>query len=94
MSELACITATVHGQVQGVFYRAFTSRVAKSLGLKGYARNLPRLNAVEIYVEGEKGKLEELIRQLEIGPPEALVDRVEVKWAQFTGQFSQFEVRY
>jgi acylphosphatase len=49
---------------------------------------------VEIYAEGEKGKLEELVRQLEIGPPEALVDRVEVEWAQFTGQFSQFEVRY
>lgn len=94
MPELACITATVHGKVQGVFYRAFTSRVAKSLGLKGYTRNLPRCNAVEIYAEGEREKLEELIRQLEIGPPEALIDRVDVKWAQFTGQFSQFEVRY
>ncbi|MBM3166076.1 MAG: acylphosphatase [Chloroflexi bacterium] len=94
MPELACITATVYGKVQGVFYRAFTSRVAKSLSLKGYARNLPRFNAVEIHAEGEKEKLEEFIRQLEIGPPEALVDKIEVKWAQFTGQFSQFEVRY
>ncbi|MBM3149369.1 MAG: acylphosphatase [Chloroflexi bacterium] len=94
MPELACVTATVYGKVQGVFYRAFTSRVAKSLSLKGYARNLSRFNAVEIYAEGEKEKLEEFIRQLEIGPPEALVDKIDIKWAQFTGQFSQFEVRY
>jgi len=94
MSSLACVTATAYGKVQGVYYRAFTSRVAKSLGLRGYARNLPRLDAVEVVVEGEKEKLEELVKQLESGPPEALVDRVEVKWSHFTGQLSNFEVRY
>lgn len=94
MSELAYVTATIYGQVQGVFYRAFTSRVAKSLGLRGYARNLPRSGAVEIHAEGEKEKLEELIRQLEVGPPEALVEKIEVNWSQFTGQFVNFEVRY
>lgn len=94
MPELAYVTATVHGQVQGVFYRAFTSRLAKALGLRGYARNLPRLGAVEIHAEGEKEKLEELIRQLEVGPPEALVEKIDVNWSAFTGQFSNFEVRY
>ena len=94
MPELACVTAIIHGKVQGVFYRAFTSRIAKSLGLRGYARNLPRFDALEICAEGDKEKLEELIRQLEIGPPEALVDRIEVKWSPFTGQFSHFDVRY
>ena len=59
MSELACLSVTIHGQVQGVFYRAFTSRIAKSLGLRGYVRNLPRLDVVEVHVEGEKEKLEE-----------------------------------
>ncbi len=94
MSSLACVTATVYGKVQGVYYRAFTSRIAKSLGVRGYARNLPRLDAVEVIAEGEKEKLEELVKQLEVGPPEALVDRIEVKWSQFTGQFPNFEVRY
>lgn len=94
MSELAYLTATVYGHVQGVYYRAFTSQVAKSLGLRGYARNLPKMNAVEIHAEGDREKLEELIRQLEIGPPEAVVDHIDVKWSQFSGQFSNFEVRY
>jgi len=94
MNELACATVTVHGKVQGVFFRAFTSRIAKSLGLRGYTRNVPRSNAVEICAEGEKQKLEELIKQLEIGPPEALVERIETTWMPFTGHFPNFEVRY
>ena len=94
MSALAYVTATVYGKVQGVYYRAFTSRIAKSLSVRGYARNLPRFDAIEIVAEGEKEKLEELVKQIEVGPPESLVDRVEVKWSEFTGEFSKFEVRY
>lgn len=94
MSALACVTATVYGKVQGVYYRAFTSRIAKSLGVRGYTRNLPRLDAVEVVAEGEKEKLEELVKQIEVGPPESLVDRIEVKWSQYTGELPNFEVRY
>ena len=94
MSELAHMTATVTGHVQGVFYRAFTSRVAKSLGLRGYVRNMPpQTQSVEVVAEGEKSKLEDLLRQLEGGPPESLVDKVEVKWSNFTGEFVNFETR-
>lgn len=94
MPELAYLTAIVYGHVQGVYYRAFTSRVAKSLGLRGYVRNLSKENAVEIHAEGDKEKLEELLRQLEIGPPESLVEKIDVTWSSFTGQFSNFEVRF
>ena len=94
MAELAHVTALVSGQVQGVFYRAFTTRVEKSLGLRGYVRNLPpQTHSVEVVAEGEKSKLEELVRQLEGGPPESLVDKVDVKWADFTGEHVTFEVR-
>ena len=93
MSELAYVTATVYGHVKGVYYRAFTSRLAKSLGLRGYVRNLSQMNGVEVNAEGPKEKLEELIRQLEVGPPESLVDHMDVKWSAFTGQFSNFEIR-
>lgn len=94
MSELSHMSATVTGQVQGVFYRAFTSRIAKSLGLRGYVRNLPpQTHAVEVVAEGEKSKLEELARQLEGGPPESLVDNVDVKWSDFTGEYVNFEIR-
>jgi acylphosphatase len=93
MSELAYLTVKVYGHVKGVYYRAFTSRLAKSLGLRGFVRNLPELSAVEINAEGPKEKLEELVRQLEVGPPESLVEHMDVEWSEFTGQFSKFEVR-
>ena len=94
MPELAYLTATVYGHVKGVYYRAFTSQLAKSLRLRGFVRNLPQMSAVQIHVEGPKDKLEELLRHLEIGPPEAVVDHIDAEWSAFTGQFSNFEVRY
>ena len=94
MPELAYLTATVHGHVKGVYYRAFTSRLAKSLGLRGYVRNLPQESAVQIHAEGPKDKLEALVSQLEVGPPESVVDHIDIDWSAFTGQFSKFEVRY
>ena len=93
MSELAYLEVKVYGHVKGVYYRAFTSRLAKSLGLRGFVRNLPELSAVEVIAEGSKEKLEELIRQLEVGPPESLVEHMDVEWSAFTGQFSKFEIR-
>jgi len=94
MPELAYLTATVYGHVKGVYYRAFTSRLAKSLGLRGYVRNLPQMNGVEIHAEGQREKLEELIRHIEVGPPESLVEHIDIKWSAFTGQFSNFEIRH
>jgi acylphosphatase len=55
---------------------------------------MPEMNAVQIHVEGPKEKLEELLRHLEVGPPESVVDHIDVNWSAFTGQFSNFEVRY
>ena len=57
MSDLASIRAVVYGRVQGVFYRAFTSRQAKELGLTGYVRNLPN-GGVEVWAEGERKQLD------------------------------------
>ena len=61
MSDLASIRAVVYGRVQGVFYRAFTSRQAKELGLTGYVRNLPN-GGVEVWAEGERKQLELITR--------------------------------
>ena len=94
MPELAYLTATVYGHVKGVYYRAYTSQLAKPLRRRGDVRNMPELNAVQIHVEGPKENLEELLRHLEVGPPESVVDHIDVNWSSFTGQFSNFEVRY
>jgi acylphosphatase len=94
MADLVHLKAVVHGQVQGVYYRAFTSRVAKSLGIRGYVKNIIGSGDVEIEAEGDKPKLEELLRQLEIGPPEALIENIDSTWSNYRGQYSGFDVRY
>ena len=94
MAEMAYLKALVYGRVQGVFFRYFVRNIARNLGLKGYARNLPGGNAVEVQAEGNKQQLEELIEQLKIGPPGAQVKEVEINWSAYSGQFTTFSIRY
>ncbi len=82
--------AVVHGRVQGVFYRASTRAKAKELGLTGWVRNLPGGKAVEVTAEGEKTDLEKLSRWLKEGPPGAIVERVEINWAENISGYSDF----
>ena len=59
-----------------------------------YVHNLPGGRIVAVQAEGERKKLEELIGYLKIGPPEAKVERVDIIWSQYTGNYSHFGVRY
>jgi len=94
MADLASSHVIVYGYVQGVFFRAFTSRRARELGLTGYVRNLPGREAVEVHAEGERKQLEELIGHLRIGPPAAEVEKLEVNWSEYSGNYSSFSIRY
>ena len=78
--------------MQGVFFRAFIASRAVELGLSGYARNLPD-GAVEVWAEGEKGRLGKLADVLREGPPAARVEAVEIRWSEYTGSYAGFEVR-
>ena len=94
MVDVAHLSATVYGRVQGVFFRYFVRNVAEELGLKGYVRNLASGDAVEVQAEGGKRQLNKLLGQLKVGPPGARVEKVEVKWTDYSGQFDDFIVRY
>lgn len=83
----------VEGYVQGVFFRYETSKVARSLRVNGWVRNLPD-GRVEAVFEGEKENVEEMVKFCRQGPPGAQVDNVEVKWEPHRGEFSGFEIRY
>jgi acylphosphatase len=94
MPDLASIHVMLYGRMQGVFFRAYASRRARELGLTGYVRNRRDEEAVEVHAEGEKKNLEELIDHLRIGPPAASVTNMEVKWGDFSGSYSGFDIRY
>ena len=94
MAELASLSARVYGRVQGVFFRYFVQQQARTLGLTGYARNLPDGSTVEVRAEGDRKKLEELANHLKVGPAGAKVERVEIEWSEYSGSFDDFRLRY
>ncbi len=79
------------GLVQGVLFRKNVMDLARTLGLKGWVRNV-KDGRVEALVEGEKARLDELIRFCHVGPPGARVRAVDVEWSEYTGQFRGFRI--
>lgn len=67
---------TIHGRVQGVFYRDWTVKTAGELGLVGWVRNR-RDGTVEAVVQGEEETVQRFVSLAGDGPPAAEVERVE-----------------
>jgi acylphosphatase len=73
---MICRRSFVSGRVQGVFYRATCVRRAESLGLRGYARNLPD-GRVEVLACGDPAAVEQFVAWLWEGSPASRVSAVE-----------------
>jgi acylphosphatase len=67
----------VHGNVQGVFFRDSTRRLAAQHGVAGWVRNNPD-GTVEAVFEGDASDVEKLVRFARKGPRGAQVERVDV----------------
>ncbi len=77
-SPTVCQHLTIHGLVQGVYYRASTVQEAQRLGLAGWVRNR-RDGTVEALVAGDAGTVRHLVDWAQRGPERARVERVEVQ---------------
>ncbi len=88
----------VTGRVQGVFYRATIRDIAKRIGIKGYARNMPERDKVEIVCECDNEKqIQELCESLNIKEDmgiEVKEIRVAEKRKIQIGNYSDFEIRH
>lgn len=65
----------ITGRVQGVGFRDWMMRLARSLGVSGWVRNCTD-GTVEALVAGEAAAVEELLRACRRGPPLAQVTRI------------------
>ena len=83
----------VAGKVQGVFYRAETAAKARRLNITGWVHNLSD-GRVEAVFEGEEINVQKIVEFCRRGPSNAYVISVEVKKQEWTGEFSNFRVRY
>ena len=81
----------VRGRVQGVGFRYFVERGAKSLGITGWVRNVDD-GSVEVYAAGTAAQLSDLEGLLRQGPRWAEVRGVEESGAAVENH-SGFSVR-
>ena len=81
----------VTGLVHGVFFRKEITDLARRLGVSGWVRNLQD-GRVEALAQGEKARLDELIRFCHVGPRGAVVRKVEVEWSDYAGEFRGFKI--
>ena len=90
--ERARLCIIVSGRVQGVFFRRTAAEQARTLGIRGWARNLDD-GSVELVGEGKRRALEMLLAWAHKGPPHARVDTVQALWEPYQGELPQFRIR-
>jgi len=76
------VQVTIEGRVQGVAYRDWTQRTARSLGLAGWVRNR-RDGSVEALFHGPAEAVDRMVELCREGPPAARV--AEVRVVPFSG---------
>ena len=90
MSEKS-MTINVYGRVQGVNYRNSAQQKAQSLGISGFAKNMPD-GRVYIEAEGHAEALDVFIEWCRQGPPMAIVSKVSTEQAEAFGH-RDFRIR-
>jgi acylphosphatase len=91
--ELVSAHLLISGLVQGVGYRWFVMRKANEYGLKGYVRNL-YTDDVEVEVEGNKGLIQEFIKELRLGPRSAHITDIKIQWGNYQGKYKNFDIKF
>ncbi|KAI5379989.1 hypothetical protein J4E82_001062 [Alternaria postmessia] len=75
-TKRAQIQYKVEGQVQGVNFRSFTQKQAKSIGVTGFVTNASD-GSVQGEAQGNDDKINEFIQHLNKGPSAASVSKVD-----------------
>jgi acylphosphatase len=92
MTETLRLRAVARGEVQGVGFRFAVRRLARDLGLSGFAENQAD-GSVLVEAEGPAQGLEKLESFLREGPRWAVVTSLESRREQATGEFQGFVAR-
>ena len=80
----------ITGTVQGIFFRQFIKDNADKYNVKGYVRNLED-GRIEIFLEGDKEKVDSMILVCKSGPKHANIRKIEEKSEPFQ-EFKEFKI--
>jgi acylphosphatase len=93
VSSMKRMRVVISGRVQGVFFRARTQDMARSLSLTGWVKNRPD-GDVEAVFEGQEDDLTLMLAWCRKGPTSARVTRVEAYEEPLSEPFESFEILY
>lgn len=83
----------IYGKVQGVFFRDEAKRLALSLDLNGWIKNIDD-GTVEILAQGKAENLNKLKNWTEQGPNLAQVEKIECKYREIKNKLDNFKILY
>jgi acylphosphatase len=75
------VIISIHGRVQGVWFRAWTTENAVKRGLRGWVRNRED-GSVEALFCGPPAAVDEMIEACRCGPRSARVERIDQTLAE------------
>ncbi|XP_066284288.1 acylphosphatase-2-like isoform X2 [Branchiostoma lanceolatum] len=96
MPNLMSVEYEIHGNVQGVFFRAYTEEQASRLGLVGWVRNTRR-GTVEGVVQGQRELVQQMKHWLEFtGSPMSWIERATFRNEKDISKldFDRFKISY
>ncbi len=79
--------------MQGVGFRWFVQQRAKNFAVSGYVKNLDN-GDVEIEAEGDRDRVEQLLKSVKVGPTFSKVRDVIIEWQQFAGKYDSFDTTF
>jgi acylphosphatase len=91
MADVIALEVRVSGRVQGVWYRAWTEREARRLGLRGWVLNEPGGSVLAV-LAGPEAQVTAMVEAMRQGPPDARVTGLEATPVTDEG-WPGFEVR-
>ena len=81
----------VKGKVQGVYFRQGMKDIAEKKNVTGWVQNLQD-KRVEAVLEGKDTDVNSVMEWSHMGPPNAMVDDVEIIIENYKSEFSKFEI--
>ena len=83
----------ISGRVQGVFFRMETLKAAQLYGVSGWVKNKAD-GTVEAMFEGDNKSVDSILEWCRRGSPPAKVEKADVNWEDYTGEFKEFKIAY
>ena len=96
MTKKTIINKRLHlyysGSVQGIGFRYTAQRIADSLKLTGWTKNLTD-GRVEVMIEGSEPEIELFLQKIN-DIFKGYTRDVETQWGEATGEFNGFDIRF